>query len=96
MKSMMRVWVVLIVASALVPSSEAGIFSRSGETPAVSVQGPNTPDKDVRGEDSPGNFPTGSPYPCIPPAYPDYIDAGAVPCPIGGTHTPDPMGSWGF
>jgi len=98
----MSALIVLAMMFAMVSASEAICFPwfKCNETPASSVDGPNTPaDANAKDINRPGNILTGgSPYPCIAsPAYTDYIDAHAAPCPAKDKtrQTPEPMASPG-
>jgi len=100
MKTAMSVLVMLIAAFALVSGGEAcPWFSCNNNNPAVSAEANNAFSIDgFRDADRPGSFPTGTPYPCITfPAYPDYTDARAIPCPLKDRvrMAPEPMGSPG-
>ena len=103
MKSIVRVWVVLIMAFALVSIGEAGTGYSHNDSLAALVETHNGhADAGAGDADNPGYFPAGSPYRCIAsPAYLDYTDARAVPCdqdrdPSRSIRTPNPMGSPGF
>ncbi len=100
MKSIMSALVVLMMAVALVSIGGAAIGSLDNHTPAgVAVPHNSTAGAGVRDADNPGVFPTGTPYPCIAsPAYLDYTNARAVPCPLNdeARRVPDPMGSPGL
>ncbi len=100
MKSIMSALVVLIMAFALVSIGEVATGSSNDYTPAgVAVAHNSHAGAGVRDADNPGVFPTGTPFPCIAsPAYADYTDAVAVPCPVNEKtrRVPDPMGSPGL
>jgi hypothetical protein len=94
MKKVMSVFVALFVAFALVSVSEAGCFPGCKANTEAAV-GTNVRDADNPGK--PGNFPSGTPYPCISsPAYTHYTDAKNGPCPTDRKVTPDPMGTEGY
>lgn len=100
MKSVMRVLVLMIMVFALVSIGEVGTGYSNNDNSAVFVQTHNAPaGANVRDADNPGYLPAGTPYSCIAsPAYTDYIDARAVPCPLNekDRRVPDPMGSPGW
>ncbi len=98
-KAIVSVWVVLIMAFALVSIGEVGTGSSYNDNLAAVVVTHNG----AGDADNPGYFPEGSPYSCgiESPAYLDYTDARAVPCDQDRSQsrsmrTPDPMGSPGF
>jgi len=100
MRKIMSALIVLAMVFALVSISEAGCFSCfklpccKANSEAAAPAGAY-----ARDADSPGSFPTGTPYPCIAsPAYTDYTDAknGACPSPAKRSAAPDPMGSPGL
>ncbi len=104
MKAIVSVWVVLIMAFALVAIGEAGTGSSYNDNLAALVETHNGhADAGAGDADNSGYFPAGSPYPCgvESPAYLDYTGARAVPChqdrELSRTlRTPNPMGSPGF
>jgi|GEM_PF-3250589 len=98
-KAVMSVLIVMVMAFALVASSDARWFPFCCNANSGAVSG-NVSTKDA---DNPGHFSTGPPYACgvESPAYTDYTDARAVSCdldrgPSGPGRTPAPMGSPGF
>ncbi len=100
MKSIVSVWVVLIMAFVLVSIGEAGTGSSYNDNLAALIETHNGhADAGARDADNSGYLPAGSPYPCIAsPAYADYAEARAVPCPVNQRvgQVPDPMGSPGY
>jgi hypothetical protein len=99
-KAIVSVWVALIMVFALVSIGEAGTGSSYNGNLAALVETHNGhADAGTKDADNPGYFPAGSPYPCIAsPAYTDYAEARAVPCPVNerARRVPDPMGSPGY
>jgi len=100
MKSIVSVLAVMIMAFALVSTGEAAVLSCRNDNPGVSVETCNTLAGDgFKDADRAGDFSTGNPYPCIAsPAYPDYVNARAIPCPVNekARRVPEPMGSPGL
>ena len=84
MKAIVSVWVVLIMAFALVSIGEAGTGSSYNDNLAALVETHNGhADAGAGDADNSGYLPAGSPYPCdCVAAYLDYAEARAVPCPI--------------
>ena len=70
-----------LVAGGIAPAvaGDIGPMCWAGFCPNMSNPAANN----LRDADAPGAFPTRTPYPCIAgPAYTDYTDARAVPCPL--------------
>ncbi|MFZ0932046.1 MAG: hypothetical protein WAN11_25830 [Syntrophobacteraceae bacterium] len=97
MKAMMSVLFAMIMAFALVSSSEAGWFS-SNDNPGAISSAHNTPGNvSTKDADRAGDITEGTLFPCgSDPAYTDYIDARAIPCTDGTRppQVPEVMGTW--
>jgi hypothetical protein len=98
MKTMISVLGVVIMALALVSVGEAATGSSYNDNPVLFAGTHNVyVDAGDRNGDRAANVTSFPPYPCIAsPAYTDYTDAVAIPCPVNEKvrSIPEPFGSW--
>ncbi len=81
MKAMVSGLVVTIMAFALVSSCQAGTWFSNDNPGAISAANNTSGNVSIKDADNRGNITEGALFPCgAEPAYPDYIDARAVPC----------------